>query len=231
MWFWPNLELTEYERRFVSHYKTDVEMFGPDKKPLKDKNGKVRMRTLPGVLHRTYKVLLNNQPNATVPGLETIHLSGQVKISRRSRVMGLTFSGDTNLWRLNIETATGEKMTPALPGSDGPPIVSSMVPGTSWNALASADMAGPTVITVVGPTEVRQIAYASFPLPIEPNWELLPNESLIFTGTPIPAGLGTAIILEIGVHIWEFPGMVQGAVGPPPGPPRSAAGPTTGRRC
>lgn len=226
MFFWPNLELTEYERRFVSHYKTDVPMLGADGKPLKDKAGKIRMRTLPGVLHRTYKVLLNNIANNNVPGLETIHLTGTVKISRRSRVFGLTFAGDTNLWRLNIETATGEKMTPTLPGNDGPPVVSSMVPGTSWNALASADMAAPTVITVVGPSDVRQIAFNSLPLLIEPNWELLPNESLIFTGTPIPASLATAAILEVAVHIWEFPGMVQGAAGPGPDAARYGAGPS-----
>ncbi len=230
MYFWPSLELTEYERRFVGLYKAEVPILGPDKKPLLDKQGKPRMRELPGVLRRVYKILLNNQVNASVPGLEAIHLTGQVKISRRSRVFGLTFAGDTNLWRLNIETATGERMTPQLPGADGAPVVSAMCPGTSWNALASADMAGPTLLTFDGAVTARQMAYNSLPLIVEPNWELLPNESLIFTGAPIPAGLADAVILEIAVHIWEFPGMVQGAAGPG-GAARFAGGPSTGRNC
>jgi len=226
MFFWPNLELTEYEKHFVRHYKAEVPELDAQGKPVMV-NGKPKTKWLPGVLRRAYKVLLNSQIAATVPGLEQIHLTGTVKISRRARVFGLTFSGDTNLWRLNIQTATGEQMTPRLPGALDP-IVSCMVPGTSWNALAT-DMSGPSTLTYDGAVEADQIAFLSLPLIIEPNWELLPNESLIFTGTPLSES--DALILEITVHIWEFPGMVTGAAGPGPDPARMGAGPSMGRNC
>jgi hypothetical protein len=45
---------------------------------------------------------------------------------------------------------------------------------------------------------------------IDPNWILTPNETLIFNGNwddlsaidPLPD-----IVLNIAVHVWEFPGM------------------------
>lgn len=231
MFFWPNLELTDYEKRFCGIYESKVQQIGPDGKPLFEKDGKTpKMWVRPGVKRRTYKVLLNNQANAAVPGLEAVHLTGSVKISRRARVYGLTFAGDTNYWQLQIQTATGEQMTPLLPGGVYP-VVSSMVPGTSWDQQASADMAGPSVVTFDVGVLASQLAMNTLPLIIEPNWELLPNETLMFTGVPIPAALASAIILEVAVHIWEFPGMVTGAAGPGSDPARSGAGPSIGRGC
>ena len=200
MFYWPHLDLTEYEKQFVAAYKVP---------PTEENPGK------PGVMRRTYKCLLNNVINTNVPGFEQVHLVDSVQISRRSRVFALTFSGDVSRWRLNIQNASGEQFTPKAPGVSGAvdPRVSAMVPGTSWNSGAGAMILplyskllttpdDPPVITMT------QANGMSLPMLIEPNWQFVPNEALLFTGTAL---VETAIVLEIGVHVWEFPGMVEGA--------------------
>lgn len=200
MFYWPHLDLTDYEKEFVAAYKIP---------PTEDNPGK------PGVMRRTYKCLLNNVINTNVPGLEQVHLVDSVQISRRARVFGLTFSGDVSRWRLNIQNASGEQFTPKAPGISGAvdPRVSAMVPGTSWNSGAGAmilPLYTDTFTVPDDPDTVRltQANGISLPLIIEPNWQFVPNESLLFTGTAL---VETAIILEIAVHVWEFPGMVEGA--------------------
>lgn len=147
----------------------------------------------PGVLRRAYSVLLNNVANATLPGQESIHLSAAVQIARRARVFGLTFATDLTRWRLNISTQSGETFTPTLIGQSLP-LVSTLAPG-----------------------------FGTLPMIIEPNWDLLPNQQLIFTGTPLDV---TAIVLNVTIHVWEFPNMVPGA--PIPGAPGAQSG---GARC
>jgi hypothetical protein len=64
--------------------------------------------------------------------------------------------------------------------------------------------APPSFVTYQNGEATEQIPVVTefrLPLIIEPNWELVPNEVLIFTGIPIVDG---QIILEIGVHVWEF---------------------------
>lgn len=197
MFTWPTIELTEYERKYVRVYK----------------DGKT-----PGVLRRCYEVFLNSRADPLTPGLEAIKLSGQIQIARRSRVFGLGFAGNLGSWRLQIRTASGELMTPQPLQADGFPVVSSMIAGASFNALAAVgDQA--TVILPGAPPVVNMMGNATFgPLMIEPNWELSPNETLIFSGTPIDDQLVTGAefvqgdlpaqkLLSIAVHVWEFPGM------------------------
>lgn len=197
MFTWPSVELTNYERQFVGVYK----------------DGKK-----PGVLRRTYEVFMNSKADALTPGLEKIKLKGNIQIARRSRVFGLGFAGNLGSWRLQIETASGEQMTPKPAGADGYPIVSSMIAGASWNALAA--LGDQTTVNGYG-----NPLWSSFfgnksqgPLLIDPNWELSPNEVLIFNGTPIDVQVTdeadfTALdlpaqkLLSIAVHVWEFPGM------------------------
>lgn len=215
MFEWPHLELSEYEKKFVGLY------------PSENKPGEVGK---PGVLRRLYKVLLNNTQHAGVSGLEDIHLNGQVQISRSSRVFALTFSGDTHAWRLKISTASGTEFTPRFPAGTYP-MVSTLSPGTSWN-ISATDMAGPDNLTI-NAIPTRQIAWSQAPMLIEPNWELDPNEALMFEGE---AQSVSALILEIGIHIWEFPGMVRGMEGPAQDMPVRMGGgpaimPATGKRC
>lgn len=202
MFFWPNLELTEYEKRFVSPYKT------ADK---------------PGVLRRSYKIVLNSVNFSTVPGLENPKLEAGIQIARRSRIFALTFSGDVHAWRLSISTASGETYTPRFAGGVDP-MVSSISPGVMWN-VAATDFKEPKPLLVPNPLAAGnvlapQLSALTLPLIVDPNWELSPNEQLIFRGTP---QIETTV-LEVGIHAWEFPGMVMGAESGCP--PRMGAGPT-----
>lgn len=191
MWTWPTLELTEYEQKFVRVYKDDK---------------------FPGVLRRTYEILLNTVADPLNPELATIKLEGKVQIARRSRVFALAFAGNLGSWRLQIETASGEQMTPKAAQADGYPIVSSMISGGSWNALSAL---GDQPVTA-GTPSVFNGNFSEGPMLIDPNWELFPNETLLFRGTPIANQPTTASpmtppaqkLLVIAVHVWEFPNMV-----------------------
>lgn len=209
MWAWPNLELTDNEREYVRIYKSK----NPDK---------------PGVLRRIYRVILND-PAQPAKNLPLPKLSGQIQIARRSRVFAINFSGNTDRWRLNISNASGTQYTNKSPRSQQDPVVSSMVPGNTQNALALGGLVpplDPTAIAAnlsdgIGPSLVTALqitdrfflnTFQPAPLLIDPNWLLLPNETLIFTGTPIhiTLAIGKAIIqpnlvLKINVHVWEFP--------------------------
>jgi hypothetical protein len=209
MFFWPHLVLTDYEKRFVNAYAG---------------GGK------PGVLRRTYVTRLNNTAQAGIPGLENIHLNGQVQISRASRVFALTFSGDIHAWRIKVSTASGTEFTPRMTGGEYP-MVCTLSPATSWNFDASADGFQQPDNLTINAIATRQIAWQQLPWIIDPNWELDPNESLLFEGTPQDA---SALVLEIAVHVWEFPGLIRGMDGPTPGAlPRMGGGPSvnTGKSC
>lgn len=197
MFTWPTLELTEYEKRFVRVYK----------------DGKY-----PGVLRRAYEVFFNSKADSTNPGLENIRLTGQVQIARRTRVFGLTFAGNLGSYRLNIKTASGELMTPVPQGADGPPIVSSLIAGSAWNAMSAyGDQVIVSGLQTPGGRVVSSFdgSFAAGPLILDPNWELAPNETLMFEGTPIANQVTTEFVmaqpaqklLAITVHVWEFPGM------------------------
>lgn len=197
MWTWPTLELTEYEMQFVRVYKDDK---------------------YPGVLRRTYEVLFNTVADSNTPGLEAVKLMGQVQIARRSRVFALGFAGNLGSWRLQIETASGEQFTPKPAQADGYPVVSSLIAGSSWNGLAALGDQ-PVVSGLETPAgnlvTMFNGSYAKGPLLIDPNWELSPNETLIFRGTAIENQATTEFpmsgtaqkLLAISVHVWEFPGM------------------------
>lgn len=192
MFAWPHLELTDYERRYVRPYRT------------KDK---------PGVLKRIYQANLISiaDPGA---GFPAVRFSDQVQISRRSRIFGLTFLGDTYAWRLGIRTSSGESFTNPEPRTALEPLVSSMAPGTFYNA--EAHIGEPPIFEQQVFDTVNQHVSAEWrnqrmvAMMIDPNWELLPNETLIFTGT-LAQTLDPASdkrFLSIGVHVWEFPGML-----------------------
>lgn len=201
--FWPTLELTDYERKFVRPYKT------------KDK---------PGVLNRVYKVTLNDpaQPSKNLP---VVKLSGQIQISRRSRVYALTFGGNIDRWRLEITNASGTLFTLPTPRTQRPPLVSTIISSSAFNADSQGGLVPPLTLSDfswgVGANFTSNgfgfINQQPFPLLIDPNWLLSPNETLIFNGEPVslpvittddpPVILTPNLVLTIGVHVWEFPGM------------------------
>jgi hypothetical protein len=178
MFPWPNLDLTDYERLYVRPYKTNK---------------------YPGVLKRVYRVRLNNLAIEGTP-FTAPQLIDNIQISRRSRIFGLMFWGDMASWRLLIRNASGETYTSFEPNTGLPPLVSAMVPGSLYNAQARIGE------PPVGTNTQNQMQFG--PLVIEPNWDLLPNQTLSFEGQ-LAAGLDPATdqrFLSIGVHVWEFPG-------------------------
>jgi hypothetical protein len=221
MFFWPHLELTEYEKRFVSTYGTPGVKADP-------KKGIKEVLEKPGVLRRTYKVLMNNTQHPTISGMEDIHLNGGIQISRASRVFALTFAGDIHAWRLRISLASGTDFTPRLSGGTYP-MVCTLSPASSWNSACFLSEPSQVNVSPVPETVSRQIAWQQLPFIIDPNWELDPNETLLFEGEPQNE---SALILEIAAHVWEFPGMIRGMDGPEKGEkPRMGGGPalSTGR--
>jgi hypothetical protein len=202
MFSWPTLELTDYESKFVRIYKT---------------------KEYPGVLNRRYKITLNSQANPEA-NLPQIQLAGQIQIARRSRVYALTFVGNTDRWRLNISNASGTQFTQKSPRGQLDPVVSCLVPGNIHNGLSLGGQVPPITVGTagfgIGPA-IQSIGFGfagnePYPLLLDPNWLLMPNETLIFTGTPIdvtlldttqqpPVIVTPPLVLDITIHVWEFP--------------------------
>jgi len=180
MFTWPEVELTDYERKFVRTYKTPK---------------------YPGVLKRVYEASLYTaiaqEPLYTRP-----RFSEQIQISRRARVFALLFTGDIDAWELEITNASGTLYTMRDVINNAPPVVSSMVPGTLYNRRAQIGSPPAAANT--------QLQMVSYPLLIDPNWVLLPNETLIFNGALTGSAAGdtdSTYLLSIGIHVWEFPKM------------------------
>lgn len=185
---WPKLELTDYERKFVRPYKT---------------------ADYPGVLRRTYERTISNIPNlAAKPGLQP---SQQVQISRRSRVFGITFSGGLSRTRLQITNASGTLYNVADARTGKYPYVSSMVPGSPYMEGSSVGPMLPPTSQGMNEGTLTQdnivMSGESGILILDPNWVLVPNETLIFNGNWDDLGDEVTVVLNITVHVWEFPGM------------------------
>ena len=194
MFDWPKLELTEYEKLWVRHYKTQV--------------GSGRnARILPGVLRRTYERTISN--STTITDSEGLQPSEQIQISRRARVFGLTFTGALSNTRLQITNASGTLYTVRDSRTAVDPYVSALVGGSPYMSGSlvggkqsrTAVEAGTDTVSVLSGEQPR-------PLVIEPNWVLTPNETLIFNGDWDDADNSTGVfVLGIAVHVWEFPEM------------------------
>lgn len=207
MWYWPKLQLTDYEKQHVGIYKTD---------------------TKPGVLRRSYQLQLASiaQPDNNIPTIKTID---KYQIARRSRIFAITFSGNIDMWRLSVSNTNGTQYTNPSQRSQAFPVVSSLIAGSYYNAL-SVGGAGlfstPSLQYLgqsdsVGPNQDFSYQFSSkvqmFPWIIEPNWVCQPNETIIFQGVDIAptwfiAGesdeeIKLRTVLNITVYSWEFPGM------------------------
>lgn len=184
MFDWPKLELTDYERKWCAPYKT---------------------KTHAGVLRRTYE--------------RTIYYSGeqgppnaQLQIARRSRVFALSFSGALSTTRLQITNASGTLYNVRDARTGNYPIITSMLGGSfalaeSWVSRSYP----PTLFADLAATNYSILAGGNSTLLIDPNWVLTPNETLIFNGSwddiTIDPDTELSQIVNICVHVWEFPGM------------------------
>ena len=185
---WPKLELTDYERKFVRPYKT---------------------KDYPGVLRRTYNRIIGNDNNlAARPGIKP---SEQVQISRRARVFGLTFAGGLSSTRLQITNASGTLYNVPDARTGKYPYVSSIIPGTPYMDNSSVGMLQPPTTQGMNEGTLTQdnivMSGESGILILDPNWVLVPNETLIFKGNWDDLSDSVDVFLDITLHVWEFPGM------------------------
>jgi hypothetical protein len=191
MFSWPLPELTEYEKKFVRLYRT----------PKLDAQGRPTGEYWPGILRRSYQIQLYSQ---NVPEVDRLNqgpvFTDQLIISRFARVFALTFQGDPYSWLLDIRTASGERYTNDFC------LVSAMCGGTNYNANGA--LIGEP-LSEQG-SAAQGSAASSLGVLIDPNWQLVPNENLIFEGR-LAATLDPAVdrrVLSVGVHVWEFPNMM-----------------------
>lgn len=169
---WPRFRLTPEEAAYSSKY------FSPDKKQM-------------GVLRRFYYGELNTN--------ETIRIDTETfQIARRSRLFGLTASGDVELMEVQITDITGEQYTTdyiplmnLLCGFNGDPrSMENFLDGD--NLLTGSVLAG---------------AMYYLPLIFEPNIVLSPNQTVSVQGRPIDPEMVAPIHVSLCFHVWEFPGM------------------------
>lgn len=83
---WPELQLTDEERRSVGHYAD------PDR---------------PGVLPRVSQVTL---VDTSMPGEVSVLAVPFVPSGRRTKIHSITFSGDLEFWSVRLEQSSGEQL-------------------------------------------------------------------------------------------------------------------------
>ncbi len=190
MFTWPQLELTDYERLFVRAYKS-----------------RVGDKIYPGVLRRTYERTISNDPALIGADNEALRPSANIQIARRSRLFALTFSGAQSNTRLQITNASGTLYTVRDPRTNRDPYVSALIGGSTY--MATSRIGGKIDPETINP--LFQTGEQIAPLLLEPNWTLMPNETLIFNGNwddlgDVVPGVNSAV-LNITAHVWEFPDM------------------------
>lgn len=123
--------------------------------------------------------------------------SFQFQISRRSRVFGLTGAGDIDHFLVELIDSTGEQYTA------GPVHLTGLLAGWNPDPLDEGGMSYP-----VPTPNIIATTRDDGPFIQEPSIVLAPNQSLNVNATPAdPADLTSTLVIELSLHVWEFPGM------------------------
>jgi hypothetical protein len=185
---WPPLQLTEFEAEYVSHYQTPGEGDHP---------------ALPGVYRRAYPLGLQRVRN--FPGESDELVAQFVPSGRYTRVFAMTFSGDLNWWKLSLRTNPGEVLfEEALVSS----LLNMQANGGSSKIQLTSSFFPPSPL----------LSGCPLPLLFEPNIVLPGAANLKFEGDILPEwdallnlldppqpDARTRSVLNILVHVWEFP--------------------------
>lgn len=124
---------------------------------------------------------------------------GTFQISRRSRVVGMTFSGDTDAFKIEIIDVTGEQYTA------GPTHVPLLCQG--WNQDPRSLFALDTGAAKVAGNEMAITTGTLGPYIFEPNIVVAPNQTIQINSAPQNAdNVENTFILGIVMHVVEFPG-------------------------
>jgi hypothetical protein len=176
MSYWPRFKLTPFEAKFLTKYSSP------------DDNRR-------GVLRRFYPGKLELNENTRLPTYD-------FNIARKSRVFGLSMSGDLSNFRITLGDATGEQY---LIGPIEPAL---LITGPLYNNL-SPDF------TQIAPTFIP--GFSTNIHIFEPNISLAPNQTLTIQGfetepygftNPAPGEYSNANYrIDFTLHVWEFPGM------------------------
>lgn len=174
MSYWPRFKLTPYEAKYVVKYSDP------------DDNRR-------GVLRRFYPGFLVLDELTRLPTFS-------FNIARKSRVFGLSMSGDVAKFLLTINDATGEQYTVGQLNAD------LLMTG---NNLAVPGVNFITTIPKIMPGFNNDIHI------FEPNISLAPNQTLTFSGFETePYGFNRPdetspanYRIDFVLHVYEFPGM------------------------
>ena len=176
---WPELELTEEERQWCDYYASDKK---------------------PGVLRRTQQVTL---VLTTFAGEQNVFSVKFASSGRRTRVFGLTFSGDTLWWRIRMTADAGETfITP----TSGPGAAQFAFVRALQGISPIAGSLGGLDSNLDGTVTNQQTAE---PLIFDPNILLEGTQEIKVDGDVDPQVLGNVeqgrSLLHVGFHYWEFP--------------------------
>lgn len=172
---WPRLRLTREESKYCSKYEEP----GSGKAP---------------VIHRKYPGELNISTQIR-QDQETL------QISRRSRVFGLTASGDVSMMEVMLIDITGEQFT-----TDFMPFSGLILGSSTFDPRSTEILLDPSITP--GWTPGRTNNYICYsPYIFEPNLLFSPNQTLTIQGRPINPETEDELHVEFCFHVWEFPGM------------------------
>ena len=167
MSFWPRLKLTPEEAKYASKYWS----------PTTGRRG---------VLRRMYQGFLElNQTKRRD--------SFGFQIARRTRVFGVTASGDIPQFKIQIQDASGENY---------------LATSVSASNLFGGFNQVPTSIDNYPVDQKPWLgANAGYsPFIMEPSIVLMPNQTLNFIGEPFRQYNNVDYRIDLTVHCWEFPG-------------------------
>lgn len=127
--------------------------------------------------------------------------------SRRTRVWGVTFSGDVYGAKVQISTSTGEKYT----------VGACHIPSISGHGVTSRLSVTPNIGAYPQATTNAIQPAPAWTLEFQPNIVLPGSKQLFFDlsldnpDDTVPAP-GTPYLIAINVHVWEFPGFEGAAL-------------------
>lgn len=175
---WPRFRLTPEEAKYCQKYEDP---------------SKAKQR----VLRRMYAGELNIT--------STIRQDTETfQISRRSRVMALTASGDVHSIEIQIIDSSGEQYT-----TDFIPI-STLLCGSSWDLRSVLFYNGSYTNGRHSPglnTGFTGTMGYYTPYVFEPCIVLAPNQTLSFNARMVDPSITGPVHVDLTLHVWEFPGM------------------------
>lgn len=165
----------------------------------------------PGVLRRTYPIQLSYSNFSGETNKTTVSF---IPSGRRTRLFALTFSGDVEWWIINVATQSSERL----------------IDTTQVSALLNlSQVAGAQARAVFQDSATSLQRPNNGPLVFDPNYLLIGSQSIIFTGfvdTDKLTAPNSRSVLNIGIHVWEFP--MWGPSGTVPVAPGSPSSPAAG---